>query len=169
MAPTLSRTADLAVCAATLLFVFHFCLAVRNGSTIISAPHTPRPCSGSAARGIWGCLAPLGMRGPAGPQHAGTSALVAAPKLPCMVTNWGEAAVINAVPLGSRSASNHVRWQCPGGSGSCWWGRAATPGHSPERAPAPCPEGLGIVTGKASSPRGGTPTTLSNPGRKPFF
>lgn len=39
----LSRTADLAVCAVTSLFVSQFCLAVHNGSMRISAPHVAQP------------------------------------------------------------------------------------------------------------------------------
>lgn len=44
-----------------------------------------------------------------------------------------------------------VLWQHPGGSGSHSPKHVATPGQSPEQAPALCPEGLSSVGGQAGT------------------
>ena len=128
--------------------MLQFCLAVQNSSMIISAPHTPGPVAVQQGGEFGDASAPLGARGPAGLLRSWQRLCEAAPGLPRTVTKQGEAAMINAVPLGSRRAANHVLWQRLGGSGSRSRRRVATPGQSPEQAPTPCPEGLSSVGGR---------------------
>lgn len=72
---TLSRTAEPAVCAATFLFVFGFCLAVQNGSVVISRlTRSPAPS--------------LSWEGNSGMPRLGSCGAV--PGLPRAVTKRGE-------------------------------------------------------------------------------
>lgn len=117
---------------------------------------------------------PLGCSTP-GPLRSWQCLCEAAPGLPCTVTKRGEAAVINAVPLGSRRAANHMLWQRPGGSGSRSQGRALSK-HQP---PAPrnsvawgagwYPALICPAHATASSPPSGTLTILSNQSRRSFL